>query len=183
VAIGREMALNAGAGNGDGPEVAASSPPELNQRGVGPDKVCNRHAHHVGTAPRTQEVRSMAWHIARQQELVPLARELGRAVARGLLPLPTARSVLLAKHPDCPVGLSVSSGMALHDSVRDTERALARQEGLVRWRVWPLAEERKPGREIMHAARNVDGPMRDWELADLCVEIVRSVRNRRTRHV
>src|SRR4051812_48471712 len=112
-----QVRYGASARNGDRPGVDAPSPPDLNQRGVGPDKVCNRHAHHVGTAPRTQEVRSMAWHIARQTALVPLAKKLGRAVARELLPIETARSYLQFQHPDCPVGLAVSAGMALHDSV------------------------------------------------------------------
>jgi hypothetical protein len=114
----------------------------------------------------------LAAHIARQQALWPLARELGRAVARGLLPMETALSYLDFQHPDCPVGLSARAAIVLHDTARDTERALAQQEALVRWRVKPLCKQRKSGHEIMQAARSVGGPMRDRELSALCVEVI-----------
>jgi hypothetical protein len=114
----------------------------------------------------------MAWHVAKQESLKPLARELGRAVVRGLLPLPTAVSFLEFKHPDRPVGIGMDTFWELYDAARKTELALAKQEGLVRWRVRPLCQQRKTGREIMAAARKVGGPMRDWEVADVCIEVI-----------
>src|SRR3954462_5928109 len=136
----------------------------------------------MASKPWWRVMTDLAAHIARQQALWPLARELGRAVARGLLPMETALSYLDFQHADCPVGLSANAAIVLHDSVRDTELALARQETQVRRRIWPLCEQRKPGREVMQAARNTAGPMRDWELSALCVEVVQTMGRRRHQH-
>jgi hypothetical protein len=157
--------------------------PSGSTNGASPAKMQSIAGVHDGDGgPPKQEARPMAWHIARQKALLPLARELGRAVARQLLPLKTASSYLTALHPDCPPGMSCPTGWALHDTIRETELALDRQEAQVRRRIWPLCEQHKPGREVMQAARNIGGPMRDWELGAVCVEVAQTAGRRRHRH-
>jgi hypothetical protein len=136
----------------------------------------------MASKPWWRVMTDLAAHVARQAKLVPLAKELGRAVARGLLPLETACSYLEYQHLDCPVGMRTPTDWALRDTVRETELGIARAKGIVRYKVKPLCEDRKPGREILAMAREARGPLRDWELLDLCVEVQREVYRRELRH-
>lgn len=129
--------------------------------------------------PRDPPVRvDPAAHVARQAEIIPLAKCMGRAVARGALPLRTASFVLQAKHPDCPPGISRATSALLDEARQHSlNRSLAEQR--VRRTAWPLCEARKPGLEVLAAVARVGDPLCSWEQLAICREIANQILRRR----